>query len=147
MMTPALQKAVDVITSELLSIAREVIAQQTDKKTSRLADSLSAGVQYGKDSLVISLLMDNYVEYLEMGRKPRSGKMPPIDQLRDWAIERGIDPSNDTLYAISYAIWRDGVAPQPILSLVDERVDKAFDERWAEMLMEAVMKDLVDYFK
>lgn len=146
MITQSLRKAVQLIADELLLLARQVIDQSAEGTDFRLKDSLSASVEANANSVVISLLMDNYVEYIECGRKPRSGKMPPIDQLRDWAISRGISPTNDTLYAISYAIWRDGIEPRPVISLIEERIDKAFDQRWADWLMEAVVDDLVKYF-
>lgn len=146
MISQSLQKATQVIADELLLLARQVIDQSADGQDFRLKDSLSTSIDMSGGSLVISLLMDNYIEFIEKGRKPHSGKMPPIDALRDWAISRGISPTNDMLYAISYAIWRDGIEPRPILALIDERVAQAFDEHWADLLMEAVLDDLNKYF-
>ncbi|WP_101688273.1 hypothetical protein [Dysgonomonas massiliensis] len=144
----ALYRAGEVITSEMVALAQRAIGEALGKEgsSSRLADSLLTEIDLSGDSLVIKLLMDNYVGYIDRGRKPRSDKLVPIDELRDWALEKGIDVDNGTLYAISQAIWRDGIAPRPILSKIEEYADRAFDERWADLLMDALIDDLTTYF-
>lgn len=144
----ALYRAGEVIAAEMVALARRAIGEALGKEGSStsLADSLLTEIDMSDESLVIKLLMDNYVGYIDHGRKPRSGKLVPIDELRDWALEKGIDAGNGTLYAISQAIWRDGIAPRPILSKIEEYADRAFDERWADLLMDALIDDLTTYF-
>lgn len=144
----ALYRAAEVIAAEMVALAQRAIGEALGKEgsSSNLADSLLTEIDLSGDSLVIKLLMDNYIGYIDQGRKPQSGKLVPIDELREWALKVGIDADNGTLYAISQAIWRDGIAPRPILSKIEEYTDRAFDERWADLLIEALIDDLTKYF-
>lgn len=144
----SLHKAAEVIAADTIRLAQRAIDEALGQggRDSRLKDSLLTQINVSPDSVVVNLLMDNYVNYIDQGRKPRSGKLVPIDQLRDWALDAGIDADNGTLYAISQAIWRDGIAPRPILAKIEQYADEAFEDRWADLLMDAVIDDLVTYF-
>lgn len=148
MIKPSLEKVTEVIASDLVRLTQEVINENLGKQhvESRLADSVVAKINLQGDSLVIELLMNNYIDYIENGRKPRTGRMPSINSLRDWALQYGVDTDNDTLYAIAQAIWRDGIAPRPILTKLDEQISEAFDSRWSDLLFEALIADLTKYF-
>lgn len=98
-------------------------------------------------SVVIDILFDNYVNYIEHGRKPRTGKQPPIDALRDWALERNIPTDNSTLFLISRAIWRDGIEGRPILATLEEEIDHRMEGQWGDMLSEAAMQEIKNLFK
>ncbi|NDV69255.1 hypothetical protein [Dysgonomonas sp. 25] len=148
MMSTRLKKVAEVIATEMLALAQIIVAE-TDGGSlsgSHLRETIRTQVQTESDSVVISLLFDNYIEYIENGRAPRQGKRPPIDALREWAIGKGIEPDNDTLFAIAEAIWRDGIEPRPIMATLEERIGKQFETRWAEMLFEALTDDLIKYF-
>lgn len=144
----SLYKAAEIIAAELVVLAQRAIGEAMGKegRDSRLAESLLTKIDFSGDSLVVRLLMDNYVSYIDQGRKPRSGKLVPIDELRDWALQAGIDADNGTLYAVSQSIWRDGIAPRPILTKIEDYADEAFDNRWADLLFDALIDDLVKYF-
>lgn len=98
-------------------------------------------------SVVIDILFDNYVNYIEHGRKPRTGKQPPIDALRDWALERNIPTDNSTLFLISRAIWRDGIEGRPILATLEEEIDHRMEGEWGDMLSDAAMQEIKNLFK
>lgn len=98
-------------------------------------------------SVVIDILFDNYVNYIEHGRKPRTGKQPPIDALRDWALERNIPTDNSTLFLISRAIWRDGIEGRPILATLEEEIDHCMEGEWGDMLSDAAMQEIKNLFK
>lgn len=93
-------------------------------KDSDLIDSVEAKVSGG----VIEILANHYIEYIEFGRRPKA-KWVPISALVEWASRKGIPTDNHTIYAIAYAIWRDGIPPRPVLhdyynNSVDEIIDK-----------------------
>lgn len=98
------------------------------------------------DDVVIEALFNNYVVYLEWDRPAKYGRKPPIDALKDWAEKNGIDTDAGTLYAISYAIWRDGHKGRPIFATIDKLADKAYATDWADRLFNGITSDLDNIF-
>jgi hypothetical protein len=141
------------IADDLLSLAYAVLEDDSistntkiGKNTlanSQLRDDLSVAVSQtiGEDA-VIRALFNNYVVYLEWSRPPMYGKKPPISALKDWAAKNGIPTDAGTLYAISYAIWRDGHAGRPIFATMDKVLDGLFIEDWAPALKDAIFDNL-----
>lgn len=132
--------------SDILALAREVLANYSlhDSALSRNAD---VKVQQGGQSVVVELLLDNYIEFVENGRKPFSGKKPPIDALRDWALTRNIPADNSTLWAISTAIQRDGYEGRPILATLEQRIESCIENEWADKLLDHLVGELAQYFE
>lgn len=98
------------------------------------------------DDFVLTLLFNHYVEYVERGRRPKTGTKPDIEHLKDWAAKNGIPTDADTLWSISYAIWRDGIAGRPIFATLDKLIDGAFADEWAPRLFDALVEELDDFF-
>lgn len=142
----AIIKVMEAIAADVLKLSH-IVMEDNNLKGSALDKNTQVTVKQSADSIVIETLFDNYVDYIEQGRKPMSGKQPPIDALRDWALSRNIPADNDTLFLISRAIWRDGIEARPILSTLEEEIEKAFDERWADQLFEAITDELTKYFE
>lgn len=132
--------------NDILVLAREVFSGYS-LGDSALCRNMDVEVQHGKQSVVMNLLLDNYVEFIDKGRKPFSGKKPPIDALRDWALARGIPADNPTLWAISTAIQRDGYEARPILATLEQRIESYVENEWADKLLESVTESLTKYFK
>lgn len=100
----------------------------------------------GSGDVVLQALFNNYVVYLEWDRPPFYGKQPPIDALVGWAEKNGIDTDANTLWAISYAIWRDGHTGRPIFATIDREIDKRYMGDWSAALFEALTDKLELYF-
>lgn len=98
------------------------------------------------DDIVLTLLFNHYVTYLEWDRPAKYGKQPPIDALKDWAEKNGIPTDASTLWAISYAIWRDGHVGRPIFATLDKLIDGAFADDWAPQIFNAVVEELDNFF-
>lgn len=156
-MNAELYKVIEAIAADILSLAQIVMDDdgvgtnpKTGKNTlsgSRLLQNMDVDVTEQNGSVVINLLLDHYVEYLEQGRKPRSGKQPPLDALRDWALAHNIPTDNSTLFLISRAIWRDGYKGRPVLARLEEEINRHFEEEWADMILEAMMAEVDKLFK
>ena len=146
MKTEAIIKVMEAIAADVLKLSH-LVMESNNLKDSALDRDVQVSVKQVADSIIIETLFDNYVDYIEQGRKPMSGKQPPIDAVRDWALSRNIPADNDTLFLISRAIWRDGIEARPILSTLEEEIEKAFDERWADQLFEAITDELTKYFE
>lgn len=152
----AIVKLTEAMASDVLKLFDQILDEDSigiNKKTgknslrdSALNNKVRIRTQQTKDSIVIEALFDNYIDYVEQGRKPRSGKKPPIDALRDWALARGIPTDNSTLFLIGRAIWRDGYEGRPILATLEDEIEKAFNERWAEQLFDAITDEFTKYF-
>ena len=152
-----IEKVINSISEDIYRLSELVLSDSrvsTNVKTGKdtldsnlLKDHLQVAVSRTKEGIVITTFVDNYINYIEAGRKPRSGKQPPIDKLRDWAMARNIPSDNSTLYLISRAIWRDGIAPRPILSTLEEYIDQEFRNNWSDQLFEAITNDINKYFR
>lgn len=155
-MTDHVLKVVEEIGRDIVALAQFVIDNDSigvNKKSGKntLKDSLlmrdvDSRVSFGSngDNVVIEVLFNNYIDYIEKGRRP--GKMPPVSALKEWAQSRGIPTDNGTLYAIANAIKRDGIEGRPILATLEQRIEDSFENNWADKLFDAMTSELNTYF-
>jgi len=145
--------AIDAITDSLYNIASQVLGDdavgmrtkapfKNSLKDSQLRAELYALPVSTMDDVVIEALFNNYVVFIEWDRPAKYGKQPPIDALKDWAEKNGIPTDASTLWAISYAIWRDGHKGRPIFATIDREVDALYDTEWSGRLFESITSDL-----
>jgi len=149
--------AINKIADDLLALAHAILEDDTISSNTKvnkntLRDSALRGDLFatisttsGEDP-IIKALFNNYVVYLEWDRPPKYGKRPPIGELRDWAAKNGIPTDADTLYAISYAIWRDGHQGRPIFATMDKELDGLFNDDWSDKLFTALVDELDNFF-
>lgn len=102
---------------------------------------------YAKASgnIIIELLLNNYVEYIESGRKAGS-KKPPIEAIRKWAKKKLGKEDNLTIYKIRSAIVRDGIKPRPFMYKVLETIDKKWEGEWSSELFNELTKIIDEFF-
>ena len=102
---------------------------------------------YAKASgnIVIQLLLNDYVQYIESGRKAGS-KFPPIQPIVQWAKKRGIPTDNSTIFLIRRAIADDGIRPRPFMYKVLEAIDKKWDGEWSSELFNELTKIIDEFF-
>lgn len=143
-MNTATCQVLECITGEILEITRSVF-DENGLGNSSIREKVEISMQKEPD-IVIRILFDNYLDFIENGRKAGSGEVPSISAIRDWAQRKGLPVANDVLYAIAYVIQRDGVEARPILSVIDRRLSKVFDERWADDLFESIISELTAFF-
>jgi len=155
MNTQGIQWAGIRIAQNLIELARSVMdddAVGVNVKIGRntLTDSALKeqieGHVKAQDDLVVTLLFNHYVTYLEWDRPAKYGKQPPIDALKDWAEKNGIPTDASTLWSISYAIWRDGHVGRPIFATLDKLLDEAFGDNWAPQIFDALVEELDNFF-
>lgn len=155
-MNTGLSNVIEAIAGDILMLAQLVMDDDgvggnrktgaNTLKDSALLQQTKVDITNRDNSVVIDILFDHYIEYIEKGRKPRSGKQPPIDALRDWALARNIPTDNSTLFLISRAIWRDGFEGRPVLSTLEEEIGRHFDEEWAGKIYEAMVAEIDKLF-
>jgi hypothetical protein len=153
----AVLAVIEAIADDLLTLAGEVLendAVGTNDKIGRntLRDSalkgdLEAAITLVKgEDPVIQALFNHYVVYLEWTRPPKYKRQPPISVLKEWAKKNDISTEAETLWAISYAIWRDGHKGRPIFATMDKALDGLFFDKWADRLHDAILTELNEFF-
>lgn len=141
-------KVVEEISRDMMALAQFVLDNNSagvNSKTGRntlkdsvLVKDVGSRISFGGngDNVVIELLFNNYIGYIEKGRRP--GKMPPISALKEWAQSRGISTDNATLFAIANAIKRDGIEGRPVLATLEREIENSFENEWYDKLFEAM---------
>lgn len=151
------QNAINKIASDMLSLARVILDDDSISKNTKVNRNTLANSKLRKDVAtfiesksgqdpVFKALFDNYIVFLEWTRPKKYGKKPPIDDLKDWAASNAIPTDASTLWAISTAIWRDGHAGRPIFATLDKELDGLYLEDWSNNLLNALSKAIDDFF-
>ena len=157
-MSTTIEQVSEKIAAEIISFAQNILnnnsisanpkSRVNTLRKSALSHTIKSNVRVlASGNIIIDTLFGNYLRYIEQGRPPRRGKMPPISTLRDWALKNNIPTDNNTLWAISYAIWRDGYAGRPILSTLEKEIEKRWENHWSEELFNSLANELKNYFK
>lgn len=139
-MNKVTHQVLSCIAEEVLGIARSVLDEKGMGKSS-IKEKIEVKLEKEQNPIV-KILFKNYVDFIENGYKSDTGKIPSIADLRDWVQSKGLSATNDVLYAIANAIRKDGIDARPILSVIYDRLDKAFDDRWADELFHAIVSEL-----
>lgn len=145
------------IAQDIVKAAREVMASsigvndKVGKNTladSDLSKQIDWSIQFG-DDVVIQTLFNYYIQFIEEGRKPKTGKMPPENAIIKWMRRKHIVSSNRNLKIVGFlirrAIWRDGYNARPVIKTLSARTEVLWD-KWAEQLFESLIKDINDFF-
>ena len=141
-----------VIASDVVSLVRQVMESDTGinrkvgintLKDSELFKSVRASAS---GDIVIDLLLNDYIIYVESGRR-KGSKMPPPTAIASWCKRKGLPSDNSTVWAICRAISRDGIAPRPVMATVFDLMDSdEWSGRWLDELFEEITKVLDNYF-
>lgn len=99
-----------------------------------------------EDIEVVTLLVNDYIDYIENGRKP--GSFPPPHAIAEWCQKKGLPSDNSTVFLICRSIYEKGIAPRPIFDGSEgvwETIDSVFDA-WAEDIFTAITSGLTEWF-
>lgn len=154
-----LAKIIQEITNDIVKGARDIMAsdvginQKVGKNTlvgSNLYKQISTSWKETGDNVVIDTFFNHYIEFIESGRMPKKGKRPPVFEIAKWLRRKHIVSSNENImkvaYAVSYVIWRDGYKARKVLEALDKYVDSGFENKYADMIFDALFKEVDDYF-
>jgi hypothetical protein len=111
------QKLLEAIGETLVEIAQQELVA-IDLKDSNLYKSVSYEI---KDTQ-ITLIMNNYYEFIDKGRRPLITRVPTSVLLK-WLKRKGMDTDNKTVYAIQTSIYQQGIKPRPFLQKTFDRID------------------------
>ena len=154
-----LAKIIQEITNDIVKGARDIMAsdvginQKVGKNTlvgSNLYRQISTSWKETGDNVVIDTFFNHYIESIESGRKPKTGDRPPVLEIAKWLRRKHIVSSNENIMkvadTVSRSIWKKGYKARNVLEALDKYVDSNFDEKYADMIFEAMFKEVDDYF-
>lgn len=144
----------DIVEAARMVMASDVgINDKVGKNTladSDLSRQIDWDIQFGDDT-IINVLFNYYLQFIEEGRLPKKGKMPPEKAIIDWLRRKHIVSSNKNIRSVAFlirrAIWRDGYNARPVLKRLEKETDRLWEDKWADELFEALINDLTEYFK
>lgn len=139
-------KVVEIMAKDIADIVRAAMSSDTgiNVKVGRntLTDSeLFKSVRaLASGDVVVELLLNDYVIYVENGRR-KGAKMPPPDAIARWCRRKGLPDDNGTVWSICRAISRDGIAPRPVMATAFSMMD---DEKWAGRWLDLLFDELTE---
>lgn len=158
-MTIHLAKIIQEITEDIIRAARQVMSsdvginEKVGKNTlvgSNLYKQISTSWKETGDNVVIDTLFNHYIGYIEWDRPPEYGDPPPVIEIIKWLRRKHIVSSNENIksvaYVISRSIWKKGHKGRKIFDMLDKYVDSGFENKYADMIFDALFKEVDDYF-
>lgn len=154
-----LAKIIQEITNDIVKGARDIMAsdvginQKVGKNTlvgSNLYKQISTSWKDTGDNIVVDTLFNHYIGYIEWDRPPEYGDPPPVIEIIKWLRRKHIVSSNENIksvaYVISRSIWKKGHKGRKIFDMLDKYVDSGFKNKYADMIFDALFKEVDDYF-
>ena len=160
-MTEQLKIIIRAISKDIVEAARRIMASDVgiNQKTKPPKNTLVGSNLYKQikrswkedgDNIVIDTFFNYYIGYIEWDRPPEYKKRPPIREIVKWLQRKHIVSSNENInsvaYVISRSIWKKGWKGRKILEALDKYVDSHFDEKYADMIFNALFQEVDDYF-
>ena len=130
------------VISDDLYVLLEFIIRQNGLNNSKVQKEVHIEI---KDNF-FQLIFPDYIEYINSGRSPGS-KMPPTDAIIEWARQKGISTDNGTIWMIRQGIAKSGIAARPVLDQLFEQAEEEWIKDWAERVFEAIIEELIKWFK
>jgi hypothetical protein len=141
--------------NQLDALGREYVAELTqqlisaDKVASgQLINSLDYEVLETVNGLVLKIIADDYLKFVDEGRKP--GKRPPQKAILKWVEQRGIkikkQTSSQTAFVIARSIGKKGIKPTNVLKKTQQAIFRniqALASRGIELDIQEYIKNLL----
>ena len=146
-------RVAEVIANDVVAIVRSVmegeagVNRKVGRNTLKDSELFKSVRASASGDVVIDLLLNDYVIYVESGRRA-GAKMPPPTAIAAWCRRKGLPSDNSTVFAICRAIARDGIAPRPVMRLAFDMMDgEKWSGRWMDMLFDELCEKLDNYFR
>jgi hypothetical protein len=143
LITPELGKAIG---DELKKNLIQELRRTKTIASGDLIKSLNVEIEQTSDGIIISLASNEYITYIEKGRK--RGKYAPVSDLQRWVRAKGIATDEKKVKSIAFAInnkiKKEGIKPRPVLEnayssglpLYDRIIDQVLEKDLTKYLEE-----------
>ena len=148
---PTIKEIVDSYMERLRESILAEYQQDGLRASGRFAEELDYIYEETETNVNVQLVSPEYTQYLIEGRQP--GPVP-VQVIRDWIRDKGIQPSDGTpeqlAWAITTVITRDGISvPNPnnqgeLLDPLQEFVDNEMPEQLADEVGVNKMEESID---
>jgi len=138
------------ITREILIVWRQLMASDyavnVKSNTTLEFSNLDTQAKVEENDFQFNLFYNDYLEYIESGRKPKARKVP-IRPLIDWMKKNFISDDVRVAYAIRESIYQLGIPARPLLEPFGNMLDERFETRIYEYIFETITEKLDKYFE
>lgn len=147
-----LRAALELFAEEFINTYQDELLDADANATGDLFNTITSNIVINDSEFVVSLNIQEYWKYIEYGRKP--GKWPPVSAIRKWievkpVIPRAYNgkvPTLDQLaFMIGRKIYRDGIAPRPLLQNTKDKVIPKYEEIIKDALEEDITMHIYKY--
>lgn len=160
-MTEQLKIIIREISKDIVEAARRIMASDVgiNQKTKPPKNTLVGSNLYKQikrswkedgDNIVIDTFFNYYIGYIEWDRPPKYKKRPPTREIVKWLQRKHIVSSNENINSVAYviarSIWEKGYKSRKITEALDKYVDSHFDEKYADMIFNALFQEVDNYF-
>lgn len=118
--------------NDYVKILTKLLVSAGKQSSGKLIKSLSSKIQDDARQVNIILEGENYLEYVDKGRKP--GNYPPISALQKWAKLNGI--KQESVFPIAKKIFKFGIKPTNI-------IDKSI-RQYENIIIPKIEEDVAD---
>ena len=98
-----------------------------------------------ENDFTFNLFYNDYLEYIESGRKPKARKVP-IMAIISWMKRNFISDDVRVAYAIRQSIYQLGIPPRPLLQPFGNMLDKRFEEKLYDYIFNTITEQLDLFF-
>tara|TARA_R110000824_G_scaffold359795_4_gene547402 strand:+ start:1482 stop:1958 length:477 start_codon:yes stop_codon:yes gene_type:complete len=137
-----LQIALKVFGNEYVEAMASILSKADKIASGDLIKSLKTRVfktGFGT-SYTLKVIAATYLKYVESGRKPGS-KPPPIEPIKKWARQKGID--ENLAFPIAKSIGEKGIKPLDVIDKAFSDVQKSIEYRRLEDGVSDWVDDLI----
>lgn len=156
-------KAVHIVAEEIKLVVKLVL-DGYNLGDSQLYKDLNVSVE---DIDLIKFSVNDYIEYIQGGRKAGSGKKggfpdyPKLEIIAAWCASKGLPTDNETVLRISWGIYWHGIKnpidPRPIFETLEggwengensplaQEIERHWDA-WSEIVIDAITSNLDEFF-
>jgi hypothetical protein len=130
--------------SDIETIVKNLMIQKGVNKNSNIIDS----IEFIDTENGISMLANDYYQYLSTGRKPKARKVP-IEDLITWIKKYNIGSGNlnQIAFKIQRSIFLNGIKGKNYIDIINNSVADYSSEELAEILSNIIADQLVEAFK
>lgn len=106
----------------------------------RLINSIDYRLRETATSLQFQLLAENYLEYVDKGRKP--GTYPPIQAIRRWTQLKGLPKGSE--YGVQKNIYKFGIKPTNVLRRAQLRIEtfREFQAKYEKGVVDSIVRTI-----